>query len=405
MSIIPAAFVLAVALSLGHGVPGPAGASDMQSLPVVFYHESSEESRVDQLLKEFDFSTHASAGLAEFEEMALLKNWVYTRIPYDLNYADSELRDSIRILRRANRGEAFICTTKATAFLQTAVSMGWTPRLVILKRRSQDEHAGNDIWSNQHRKWVYIDVTWNIHVERRGIPLSINEIRHEWLKNNGRDIVYVFGAGKNVRRYAARDLPVRRNDSKIWSLIPLDRGWLGYFNEIAILGRNDFFSCCNPNGSNAWDPMYVMKTRVSWKDRFKTFFSKSRGYSPRALFYDLNRVDVLFASKGGRRKRGYGRAVEVKLDAFGRNNYTPNFMEYLVKFNKGDWKVSGDRFSWHLEQGENILRARIMNRFGVVGPVTVKRLYLSGTSAKIIAENIPGGKRRDDKKRSIKLMY
>lgn len=380
------------------------GASDMQSGPVAFYHESAEEPRIKQLLNEFDFSAYVSSGLTEFQEMALLKDWVYSNIPYDLNYTDSEIRDSITILRRARRGDSFICTTKSTVFVQTAVSLGWTARQVILKKQTQDEHAGNDIWSNQYRKWVYIDPTWNIHIERRGIPLSMNEIRREWLKNNGRDIVYVFGAGKKARRYTARDLPVKREDSKIWSLIPLDVAWLGYFNEIAVLGRNDFFSCCNANGSGAWDPMYVMKMRKSWKDRFKSFFSKNNGCPPRLLFYDLNRVDIHIAQLAGKKKRPAARTVTVRLDAFGKNNYTPNFMEYLVRINGGDWKIRGDRFTWRLEPGENVIRARIMNRFGVVGPVTEKRFVMPGKK-KIEIVSDSAHRVDEDKKRSIKLMY
>lgn len=388
------AALAAAAFFPGHG----ARASDLQTVPVPFYHESSEEPRLEQLVKEFDFSSSVSAGVTEFREMALLKNWVYGRIPYDLNYNDSELRDSIRILRRAARKEAFICTTISTVFLQTAVSLGWTARQVILRKRQGDEHAANDIWSNQYRKWVYIDPTWNIHIERHGVPLSMYEIRREWLRNGGRDIVYVFGAGGSEKRYTARSLPVRRNDSRIWSLIPLDRGWLAYFNEIAILGRNDFFSCCNGGGGSAWDPVYVMTTKRSWKDRFRTFFKKSSGHAPKTLFYDLNRVDVHIGERAGRREK----SVEVRLDAFGGNNYTPNFMEYLVKLNGGDWQVTGDRFTWKLEPGENTVRARIMNRFGVVGPVTEKRIMAQDKKPR---PAVPGRGHRDDKKRSIKLKY
>ncbi len=391
-SIAPAAIIAAVFL---YGAGSPLRASDKQTVPLVFHHESSEEPRIDQLLREFDFSSQVSAGLTEFQEMALLKNWVYSHIPYDLNYADSELRDSIRVLRRAARGEAFICTTISTVFLQTAVSLGWTPRQIILRKPTGEEHAGNDIWSNQYRKWVYIDPTWNIHLERHGVPLSISEIRREWLKNNGRDIVYVFGAGKNERRYTPADMPVRRNDSKVWSLIPLDRRWLAYSNEIAVLGRNDFFSCCGANGSNAWDPMYVMITRRSWKDRFRSFFSKSSGYASSALFYDLNRVDIRIEVKDDAKKGRGRKTVEVKLDAFGGNSYTPNFMEYLVTLNGSDWKVTGDRFTWDLEKGENVVRARVMNRFGVVGPVAEKRFTIEG---KKIIEGAGRKGRRGDKR-------
>jgi hypothetical protein len=355
---------------------GAINAADIQSSPIMFYHESPEEPQLTQLQSEFDFADYISSGTSEFEEMALLKDWVYTRIPYDLNYNDSELRNALHILRRARKGDSFLCTTKSMVFMQCAVSLGWTSRLIFLKKPTQEEHAGNDIWSNQYRKWIYMDPTWNIHIERHGIPLSIREIRREWLKNNGRDIVYVFGAGRNTRRYTTRDLPVIREDSKIWKIIPIDATWLSYSGEIAVLGRNDFFSCCSQNGSNGWDPLYVVRNKLSWKEKIKAFFSNGKGYPPKMIFYELNRVDVKVVHRKEKLKEHQAKPIEVRLNAFGKNNYTPNFMEYLVKINKEDWKTAEERFEWNPEPGNNIVRARIMNRFGVVGPITEKRIYI-----------------------------
>ena len=168
---------MALPLQMNTGRMNPAlAAADVQKEPVLFYHESSEEPRLEALLQEFDFSEYSSAGLTEFEQMILLKDWVYRHIPYELNYGDSELRDSINILRRAKKGDAFLCTTMSTVFLQCAVSMGWTPRHIFLRKPTKEEHAGNDIWSNQYRKWVYIDgATWNIHFEKQGMPLGVHQ--------------------------------------------------------------------------------------------------------------------------------------------------------------------------------------------------------------------------------------
>jgi hypothetical protein len=345
-------------------------AADIQETPVLFYHEDAEVPQLTLLQKEHDFALYVSAGKNEMEEMALLKNWVYGSIPYGLNYDDSELRDSLKILRRARKGDAFLCTTMATVYLQCAVSMGWTARIIFLKRPTGEEHAGNDVWSNRFRKWVYIDPTWNIHLERRGVPLGIFEIRREWLKNRGRDIVYVFGAGKNERRYRARDLPVVRDDSKIWKLIPLDRVWLSYTGEIAVLGRNDFFSSGARDGTAPSDPVYVLGRKTNWKERFKSFLGVGKKSAPVNLFYDLNRVDISIE----RDKEKSDNYVIIRLDAFGKNNYTPNFMEYLVRINGREWEVMNDRFELKLKDRDNIVQARIMNRFGVAGPVTEKRI-------------------------------
>src|SRR4030042_3047582 len=65
---------------------GAANAADIQSTPITFYHESPEEPQLMTLQSEFDFNDYISAGITELEEMTLLKDWVYSRIPYDLNY-------------------------------------------------------------------------------------------------------------------------------------------------------------------------------------------------------------------------------------------------------------------------------------------------------------------------------
>ena len=91
------------------------------------------------------------------------------------------------------------------------------------------------------------------------------------------------------------------------------------------------------------------------------------------FFYDLNRVDISVAQQG-RRKVYYSGKAEVRLNAFGKNNYTPNFLEFFVKIYDEDWKVMNEKFQMKLVAGTNVVRAHIMNKFGVVGPITVKRI-------------------------------
>jgi hypothetical protein len=347
-------------------------AAEIQSAPILYYHETSDEPQLTQLLNEFDYSEYISDGATEFEQMALLKDWVYNHIPYELNYNDSELRNSISILQRATQGDSFLCTNMAVVFMQSSLSLGWTSRYILLKKPTKEEHAGNDIWSNFYKKWIYIDATWNIHVEKNKVPLSIREMRREWLSNKGAHVEFVFGAGSSEKRFRLNDLPVVRDDSKIWKYIPLDRTWLSYASEISVLGRNDFFSCCSRGGSNAYEPVYVLREKASFKDKIIAFFNNGKSYKPRMLFYDLNRVDIKIVQPRGNRKGFYPGKAEVRLNAFGKNNYTPNFMEFLVKINNADWKVMDENFQIKLIPGANSIHARIMNRFGVVGPISVK---------------------------------
>jgi hypothetical protein len=369
------AIALIVLASCPSAARGRVSAVEVQRSPLLFHHESSLLPEVDSFLEEFGFDEFVQAGATEFDEMSLLKDWVYRNVPYGLNYRDSEMRDAYRILRRARGGDSFLCTSQSAVFVQCAVSLGWTARNVYLRKATGEEHAGNDIWSNQYRKWVYMDPTWDVHIEKNGQPLGIHEIRREWIRNRGRDIVYVFGAGAGARRYRAHELPITRNDSAVWKLVPLGRGWLNYTFEVAVIGRNDYFTCCGGNPARLWNTLYLVRDRYNRWDRKWPFLGAGTAVPQDRLFHDVNRVDVTVPRRAVYRPGPIG----VTLDAFGRNNYTPNFMEYLVRVTGGEWVIAaGGAYTWMLRPGTNILLARVMNRYGVVGPVTVKRISVPG---------------------------
>jgi hypothetical protein len=63
--------------------------------------------------------------------------------------------------------------------------------------------------------------------------------------------------------------------------------------------------------------------------------------------------------------------VRVWLDAFGKNDYTPNLDHFLVQVNGGAWVTSGPDFSFPPRRGVNRLAVRAVNKFGVQGPVTI----------------------------------
>ena len=346
-------------------------AQEVQKSPILFYHESSRQKRIQALLDEFDFDDYTLRGVSEFDQMLLLKDWVYRRIPYDLNYKDAELLDAAEILRRAQKGESFICTSMAVLFVECAVSLGWTARLVFLRKKSGQEHAAADIWSNQYRKWIYIDPTWNIHLERYGVPLSVFEARKEWLTRKGRQLTYVFGAGDHRERYRAAQLPVSRGDSAIWRYLPLDTTWLEYTFQIGVVGRNDLLSCA-ASGCPLWERVYIIRDRCNRRDRNWFLAESGIPVPPRALFHDLNRVDITI--QGGVPDRP--RPVRVRFSHNGKNTFAPNFMEYLVKAGDGEWEVAEEEYRWKLKKGRNVLAVRIMNRFGMTGPITKKEIII-----------------------------
>ena len=97
-------------------------------------------------------------------------------------------------------------------FVSAAASLGWVDRELAL-RRHQDppgggssEHSTTEIRSNQYRKWVMMDPTAKMYLEKDGVPLNAWEIRQEWFHREGRDLAFVVG--KERKRYRKSDLPI-----------------------------------------------------------------------------------------------------------------------------------------------------------------------------------------------------
>ncbi len=67
--------------------------------------------------------------------------------------------------------------------------------------------------------------------------------------------------------YSSKNFPVRRDDSELWRRMPLSEKWLAYTLEIAVVGRNDFFSHADGSGRDIWSDIYILKDKYNRKDR------------------------------------------------------------------------------------------------------------------------------------------
>ena len=336
--------------------------AEEQKEPILFYHEDYGTPQLNYLLDEFDFDDTIVSAETEFEQITALKNWVFYNIDFKHNYPMGALRNALSILRYAETGKSFHCVHFAATFMQCSLSLGWTTRYMFVQNIKNELHAINEIWSNQYNKWIMIDVTWNIHIEVDGIPLSGLEIRNEWIKNNGQDLVYVFGTTENEAKYLYEDLPVSRDDNNAWIWWPLDDIYMTYFYEIAYIGRNNFFSSGDGNGSNIYDYVYIIKDELNENDYDWDFRFSEDIDDMNALYHDINRIDISYDYIDWD-------TVQIKLDAFGEYNYTPNLKNFLIRIDDGEWHDTSDSFFWNLNDGRNVLYSRIENKFNRLGPV------------------------------------
>ena len=150
-----------------------------------FTFDSHENPKLKELRKRYELDAVVAPGKDEFDRQVLLMDWTHHRFK-KFGRPSSNARGALEILRAIEEGHVFFCTHYARVFVSAAASMGWVDRALALRRHQgvsqggSSEHTSTEIWSNQYRKWIMLDPTSNMYLEKDGVPLSAFEIRQEW---------------------------------------------------------------------------------------------------------------------------------------------------------------------------------------------------------------------------------
>jgi len=337
---------------------GNLSAAEKQIYPYKFTHESLDDQRLAKLRKTCNFEEYISAGKTEYEQMVLLKDWVYSSLRYSFRSPVPVLLDSLEIMRLAGEGTTFLCTSYAALYLQCALSMGWTSRYIFLRMPNGKQHASVDIWSNQHKKWVYMDPTWNINIEEKGVPMSILEIRQRWLSKKIRSVVFVFSGGKKAVYFKSSRLPFKGGNSELWQVRPVGAAWLSYLNEISIVNRNNLFS----DSSDIYPERYVIKDRNNRKT------VKNKGTISESIFFSPCNIPDYIINK----LKDDPDTMEIKLTYNTKTSFTPSFDHFEME-DENKWITIDNKFVAQKNRLQTGIKVRTVNKLGVAGPtVTIK---------------------------------
>ena len=177
----------------------------------------------------------------------------------------------------------------------------------------------------------------------------------EWFYHDGKDLVFVVG--KERKKYTKADLPVflaHFADHGDLAINPdeLDKyGFIGYIPNTNIM-----------DAPFDYGKMFIVKDKLcdgtQWHERilpahpaFDPYFAIDQ--ATLALRPQENGIHVQFLT------------------------LTPNFDHYELRTDAGEWKPSGDDFSWSIHPGSNRLQARAINQFGISGPISTAEIELS----------------------------
>jgi hypothetical protein len=317
-----------------------------------FKFDAFENPKLKELREKYKLDEVVAAGKDEFDKQVLLNDWVHFRFK-KFGSPTANPKGALEILKGVEEGQTFFCAHYAATLVSAAASLGWVDRALALRRHRDypgagaPEHSSSEIWSNQYRKWIMIDPTANMYVEKDGVPLNAYEIRTEWFSREGKDLV--FSIGKERKKYRKADLPIFLGRFAGFGdlTVPANEmekyGFKGYIPNTNLMDAGDDYG-----------KMFIVKDALceaKWHERTNPANPAVDPYFP------IGQAALSLSVEDGK--------IKVAL-----RTMTPNFKEYRVRIDGGAWKPCGDQFSWALRPGSNRLEARTVNQFGVEGPVS-----------------------------------
>lgn len=206
-----------------------------------------EQERLDVVIKD---------AKTQLEKIILLNDWTHHQIclayqgppiiPFPLN-----VFTQLDYLR-TGKSKGY-CGSYVAIFVQACLSVGIPARSICLRQRLQplkNMHNVADAWDDDHKKWVCVDPSFNLHFMRKGIPLSVFELHNAVIENKTNSIVVTMSRFSNYL------------NSKFTEDI------LRYFQYFMIGVRNNFISNPTPLSN-------LLRDYVLWEDgksEVKEFF-------------------------------------------------------------------------------------------------------------------------------------
>ncbi|HEV8605187.1 MAG TPA: transglutaminase-like domain-containing protein [Tepidisphaeraceae bacterium] len=358
--------------------------SKLDALPVVenefprrFKWDSFENPKLKELREKYHLDEVIAPGKDEFEKQLLLLDWVNHRFK-KFGKPSSPARGAKQILEAIEDGHTFFCAHYADVFVSAAASLGWVDRCMALRRpdnwgSGSTEHSSTEIWSNQWRKWVMLDPTFAMYVEKDGVPLNAWEIRQEWFYHEAKDLVFVLD--KDRKRYHKSDMPVFRGKYAGFGDLVLDGGAINPYGFIGYIPNTDLMDRGPDYGG-----MFITKDKIcdgtKWHTRIGPSDPEHEPYFP------MGQAAMGIAAETE------GLKVELKT-------FTPNFKDYLARMDGGEWREVGDSFLWKLRDGGNRVEVKTVNKFGIDGPISVAEAQLGANANPAAIEKVEIGKNRE----------
>ncbi|KAF2081914.1 transglutaminase-like domain-containing protein [Flavobacterium sharifuzzamanii] len=164
--------------------------SDNRFIPE-FTYQSMENPNLMKIRKDLKLDSIAGTG-SETSQILNLLHWVHKIIRHDGSSYNPALKnaiDLIKICKTENRG--LNCRMMATILNECYLAMGIKSRYITCMPKETDFddcHVINMVYSNEFKKWIWIDPTFDAYVmNEKGELLGIQEVRERLI--NGKTLI------------------------------------------------------------------------------------------------------------------------------------------------------------------------------------------------------------------------
>lgn len=159
---------------------------DKRNIPRFTYQDSTHPALV-ALRKELKLDSVAGKG-NELSKIINLMHWMHYLVPHDGQHGNPEVKNAlsmVSVCRKEKRG--LNCRGLATVLNECYLAMGIKSRfLTCLPKDSTDNdcHVINMVYSNDLKKWVWMDPTNDAYVmDENGVLLGPEEVRYRLITN------------------------------------------------------------------------------------------------------------------------------------------------------------------------------------------------------------------------------
>lgn len=162
--------------------------ADSRSFPQ-FTYQSPDNPNLAALRKHFKLDSIAGTG-NEISQILNLLHWIHNLVPHDGNHENPTIKnamDMIAVCKKDSRG--LNCRGLSTVLNECYLSLGFKSRFLTCMPKDslqtdQDCHVINMVYSNSHKKWLWIDPTNDAYVmNENGDLLSVEEVRERLIQD------------------------------------------------------------------------------------------------------------------------------------------------------------------------------------------------------------------------------